>query len=89
MEDPHEENPILVYSAMRGDSTLTWNKLDLNLQESPLSEERVINFLIKNTIDFELQKGDRITVYFWNKAQLKQNYEVIIPSLTVKAPRPN
>lgn len=82
--DENENNPILVYTLKRGDSTLTWNTVNLELSEEGLEKEKNYSFLISSNLDYKLEPNDVIKVYFWNKAMSDHLYKADIQSLTVK-----
>src|SRR5690554_5591348 len=81
----NEINPLLVFAMQRGDSTLTWGTVDLNLEKRAIQEERQINYLIKNNLNLKLLEGDEILIYFWNKALSEHDFKVDISSFTLSA----
>lgn len=83
-DDNDKNNPILVYTLQRGDSTLTWNYVNLELSRAVDEKIRNYHFLISSNLDYELKPGDGISVYFWNKAMSNHHYQANIQSFKVK-----
>lgn len=84
-DDLNEDQPILVCSITRGEESVFWNKIDMNLSRGEIDEERNITYLVKSNMDFELLPGDKVSLYFWNKELTKTKYSALLLPLSVKA----
>lgn len=83
-ENEKGNNPILIYTLKRGDSTLLWDKVDLELSREGVEKEKNYRFLISSNVDYDLMPNDIIKVYFWNKAMSDNHFKANIRSLKVK-----
>lgn len=83
-DNEDDSNPKFIYALMRGDSTISYNKLDLKLDKLQPNKERQFTFFIKNNLEFELMKGDEIRVYLWNNALSDKRYDVLIKNFKVR-----
>lgn len=83
-DDNDKNNPILVYTLQRGDSTLSWDYVNLKLARTGVKTEKDYRFLISSNLDYDLKAGDKIKVFFWNKAMSNNRYRAKIQSFKVK-----
>lgn len=83
---PKKERPILIYNVKRGDSSLLWNRVDINYDILSTAKKEKFHFSIQNNLNLTLQKGDKVLVYFWNKALKKsKNFTIQIQPIIIKA----
>ena len=61
---------------MRGDSLLSWNRLDLKLDDFKANDERLFSFQFKGNLELELQKGDKISIYLWNSELSEKEFSL-------------
>lgn len=80
-----EDNPKFIYTLMRGDSLLSWNRLDLKLDDFKANDERLFSFQFKGNLELELQKGDKISIYLWNSELSEKEFDVWIKDFRVRA----
>ncbi len=82
-EDKEENNPILVYVLKRGDSILNRNYIHIHVNKEKKKEQNFY-FIISSNLDYNIQPGDKIQIYFWNKNKKYSNLVADIKSLTIK-----
>ncbi len=73
-----ESQPMLIVSIKRGEQNYLWKKINLELVEKSIGEIRNIKFNIKNNMEFELKKGDEISLYFWNISKDQITFETTV-----------
>ena len=84
-QDQEKENqPLLICSIKRGEEIVFWEKLDMKLDDLPIEQERKINYLVKNNLNFDFQFEDKVSIYFWNKAKSETKFKTLVMPLIVK-----
>ena len=84
-QDQEKENqPLLICSIKRGEEIVFWEKLDIKLDDLPIEQERKINYLVKNNLNFDFQFEDKVSIYFWNKAKSETKFKTLVMPLIVK-----
>lgn len=83
-DDEDENNPLLICSIKRGEESLLWEKIELDLANRPIQNKRKINYMITSNLDFDLLPGDKISIYFWNNEKSDKKYSAALLPLTVK-----
>lgn len=83
VDDSNDINPKLVYVLMRGEKLLSWNKYNLDITKIVDDEKQSHTILFSNNLDFQLEKGDEVNIYYWNSELSDKNFEVKIPSIIV------
>ena len=84
-DNKDESQPILICSIKRDEERIFWEKIDMKLGSKPIETERKLKFFIKSNLNFDLQEGDHISLYFWNKEKSKTEFGTLVLPLIVKA----
>ncbi|MBW7867159.1 MAG: sulfatase-like hydrolase/transferase [Brumimicrobium sp.] len=71
-----ENAPNLVYTIKRGDSTIFWNTLEWLPKDMHQTNKKSIQFYIKNNLQLQLTKDDKILIYFWDNKRKVSNYNI-------------
>jgi uncharacterized sulfatase len=75
--------PLLILAINRGEENYLWEKLDLELNKGNLEEPRSILYRVKNNLNFELKKGDYVSVYFWNFKREGKSYKTLVEEIQI------
>ena len=80
----NEKNPLLICSIKRDGENMIWYHFELENIINNTNEIYHFNKIFKNNLDFQFQKGDKLTVCFWNKDLPKINFKANIKSLSIE-----
>ncbi|MEX1190604.1 MAG: hypothetical protein WEA99_01440, partial [Brumimicrobium sp.] len=80
----NEKNqPMLICSISRDKERVFWEHLDFELNENPINEPRNMVLNIEDNVNMKLKKGDKISLYFWNKETIEKDYRLVIDQLQI------
>jgi hypothetical protein len=75
---------MLIISIKRGKQNYLWKKINLELVDKQIDDTRNIKFNIKNNIEFEMKKGDEISLYFWNISKDQTTFETNVHKIELR-----
>tara|TARA_B100000508_G_scaffold136157_1_gene128779 strand:- start:17540 stop:19780 length:2241 start_codon:yes stop_codon:yes gene_type:complete len=78
-----ESQPILIATVDRNDKNILWDVLQTNLSENEIDQKKTITYLIKESDEISLKKGDELNIYFWNKEKNQTNFRTVFHKIEV------
>lgn len=78
-----EGQPLLVMAVDREGKNTIWKRVEIDLSENAIGTPQEITFSLRENLQFELQKGDQVKLYFWNKDKNGKTYTVLAHEIKI------